>query len=231
MSRYVAVMGMFMADADERADDEEGGGWDDPGELRPLVAFDFDGTLTARDSFMNYLSWKSGRTRYALGLSRLSLPSAAYLRHRDRGRLKAALVKEFLAGVPRDELEESARAFAEARAQKLFRPDALATWRRWRQRGATLVIVTASPEIIVAPFARGIGADLLLGTQLLFDDEGRVTGELNGPNCRGAEKVARLRAQFGADVRLSAAYGDTAGDKEMLAIAGEKGFRVFTGRP
>ena len=99
------------------------------------------------------------------------------------------------------------------------------------QRGATIAIVTASPEIVVAPFARGIGADVLLGTQLVLDAEGRITGDLDGPNCRGPEKVIRLRAQFGDDVRLSAAYGDTAGDKEMLSIAAEKGYRIFTGRP
>lgn len=231
MSRYAAGMRLQMSDAEGLADEDGTAAWDDPGELRPLVAFDFDGTLTARDSFMAFLAWRSGRARYAMGLSRLSLPSAAYLRHRDRGRLKAALVKEFLAGVPREELEESARAFAEQRAVKLFRPDALATFRRWRQRGATIAIVTASPEIVVAPFARGIGADVLLGTQLVLDAEGRITGDLDGPNCRGPEKVIRLRAQFGDDVRLSAAYGDTAGDKEMLSIAAEKGYRIFTGRP
>ena len=52
-----------------------------------------------------------------------------------------------------------------------------------------------------------------------------------GPNCRGEEKVRRLRAAYGADVKLAAAYGDTSGDTEMLAFAAEAGFRVFTARP
>ncbi len=222
----------MMADAFGHAPQSETDpSWDDPGELRPLVAFDFDGTLTARDSFLAFLAWRSGRARYALGLSKLSVSSAAYLHHRDRGRLKAAMIREFLSGVPRHQLEEEARTFAEERARRLLRPDAVDTWKRWRARGATLAIVTASPEIIVSPFARGIGADVLLGTELIFDESDCVTGELAGPNCRGPEKVRRLRAQFGEDVRLSAAYGDTAGDKEMLAIADEKGFRVFSGRP
>ena len=52
-----------------------------------------------------------------------------------------------------------------------------------------LVIVTASPDLVVAPFARGLGADNLIGTQLCFDEQDRVTGAFLGPNCRGPEKV------------------------------------------
>jgi phosphatidylglycerophosphatase C len=58
-----------------------------------------------------------------------------------------------------------------------------------------------------------------------------VVGSLDGENCRGEQKVARLREVFGPDVHLAAAYGDTSGDAEMLAIADEKGFRVFKGKP
>ena len=72
---------------------------------------------------------------------------------------------------------------------------------------------------------------MLLGTELAFDDRGRVVGSFVGANCRGEEKVRRLRAVFGPDIRLRAAYGDTSGDTEMLAIADEPGFRVFQEKP
>ena len=91
--------------------------------------------------------------------------------------------------------------------------------------------MTASPETTVAPFARRLGADALLGTLLTFDAQDLVTGAFDTPNCRGEEKVRRLREAYGDDLRLTAAYGDTSGDTEMIAIAEEKGFRVFTGRP
>jgi len=99
------------------------------------------------------------------------------------------------------------------------RPDALEAWRRHQSEGAATVIVTASPEILVRPFAEMLGADLLLGTRIAFDAQDRVVGALTGANCRGEEKVRRLREAFGPDVRLLAAYGDSAGDHEMLAIA------------
>ena len=97
------------------------------------------------------------------------------------------------------------------------------------RRGAYRVIVTASPETTVAPFARRLEAEALLGTQLVFDADDRVAGAFATANCRGEEKVRRLREAFGADMKLAAAYGDTTGDTEMLAMADEAGFRRFKG--
>ncbi|MDB5482072.1 MAG: hypothetical protein JWO83_3125 [Caulobacteraceae bacterium] len=197
----------------------------------PLVAFDFDGTLTCRDSFMDFLAWRAGPLGFAAGLAASAPALLAWGLHRDRGRLKAAIAKRFFGGTKRDQLETEARRFAVDRFDALIRPDALACWRDWRERGARLFIVTASPDILVAPFAERLGAQQLIGTRLGFDADGRFTGALEGANCRGEEKVARLRAALGQDLRLDAAYGDTAGDREMLALADRPGLRVFTARP
>lgn len=197
----------------------------------PIIAFDFDGTMTVRDSFLTYLRWREGGLAYFLGMLRLGPAALIYLFNRDAERLKVRAVRVFLKGIPREMLEEEAKEFATVAAPMLLRPDALKVWRRYRQEGVRLVIVTASPEIIVAPFARGLGADLLLGTRLAFDEYGRAAGGFVGANCRGQEKVNRLREVFGPDVRLAAAYGDTSGDKEMLTLAEDRFMRLFTGRP
>ncbi len=196
-----------------------------------VVAFDFDGTLTTRDSYTAFLRWRAGPVRYHIGLIKLVPAAIAYIGHRDRGRIKAAATREFLRGVSRAKIEADAQTFAQLMAPRLLRPDALRTWRRWGQRRAKLVIVTASPQMIVAPFARGLGADMLLGTELSFDERDRATGAFASANCRGHEKVLRLQEVFGPDIRLRAAYGDTSGDREMLAIAEEPGYRVFQEKP
>lgn len=197
----------------------------------PIVAFDFDGTLTIRDSFTEFLRWRAGAGGWALGLVKLAPAVAVYARDRDRGRIKAASVREFLEGVPRAELEAEAEAFASEVWDRFMRPDAVKVWNDWGAKGAHRVIVTASPETTVAPFARRLGAEALLGTRLVFDGEDRVTGAFATANCRGEEKVRRLKAVYGDKVQLAAAYGDTSGDTEMIAMAQEKGFRAFTGRP
>ncbi|OXE35793.1 MAG: hypothetical protein CGW95_11655 [Phenylobacterium zucineum] len=196
-----------------------------------LVAYDFDGTLTSRDSFMAFLKWRVPLFRFASGMVRLIPAVLFYLFHRDRGQLKAAVIKEFLAGHIKEDIEAEALAFVQSQASGLLRPDALRSWRYWQQRQAELVIVTASPDLIIAPFARGLGADALIATELEVDESGRLTGAFTSPNCRGPEKVKRLRAIYGDDVRLAAAYGDTSGDTDMLKLARHAGYREFREKP
>ncbi|WP_091739760.1 HAD-IB family hydrolase [Phenylobacterium immobile] len=202
------------------------------GDGRPIVAFDFDGTITVSDSFTAFLRWRAGPARYALGMTRLAPAALGYVVNKDRGRIKARATAEFLKGARRSQLEAEASRFAAEVSGAFIRPDAALAWRRWREQPVRLVIVTASPGFVVAPFARGLGADHLISTEMAYDADDRATGAFATPNCRGEEKVKRLRAAFGPDVEIRAAYGDTDGDRAMLAVATEvAGFRVFNGRP
>ena len=197
----------------------------------PIVAFDFDGTITVSDSFRGFLRWQAGSTGYWLGFLRLIPAAVAYLFHRDRGRLKGAMVHVYLRGTPRETLERQADDYAALAAPRLLRPDAVKEWNRRKADGCRMVIVTASPDLLVWPFARALGADLLLGTRLTFDAQDRVAGALTGANCRGPEKVRRLRETFGEEMELLAAYGDTSGDTEMIAMAQEGFMRRFVQKP
>lgn len=197
----------------------------------PLVAFDFDGTLTTHDSFTAFLKWRVGAFAYYADMIKMIPAAIRYVFNRDRGKIKSAAIRVYLRGLPRDILEQEAAEFATMMAPVMLRPDALKVWRRHRADGARMVIVSASPEAIVAPFARGLGADLLIASQLAYDDHNRVGGGLYGRNCRGPEKVYRLKEVFGETVHLTAAYGDTDGDKEMLDLAEQKFMRLFVADP
>jgi phosphatidylglycerophosphatase C len=198
---------------------------------RDIVAFDFDGTLTTHDTYLAFLRWRAGPVGYALGVARLTPQLLTYGFTRDRGALKAAATGVFLKGVHKGDLQADAERFAAGNASRLFRPDALAAWKRHQAAGAEVIIVTASPTAVIAPFAKRLGADRLIGTELEWDAQSRCTGRFTRPNCRAKEKVVRLREVYGDEVQLAAAYGDTTGDVEMLAIAREPGMKVFKERP
>src|SRR3569832_830170 len=102
------------------------------GVFRPIVAFDFDGTLTWMDSFMAFRRWRAGRARYAAGVARLAPAAFAYLGDHDRERLKMKAVREFLRGVPRATLEADAQRYATEFSRRLLRPDAVRMWKRWQ---------------------------------------------------------------------------------------------------
>jgi phosphatidylglycerophosphatase C len=145
---------------------------------------------------------------------------------------KEALLVRLLAGRPAESLAEVAEAFADdAMASGLLRPEMLERVAEHRRAGHELVIVSASPELYVAPLGRRLGFDAVLATRLETDAEGRLTGRLLGPNCRGAEKAVRLREWLGEDCTAEVwAYGDSRGDREMLALA-RTGIRVHRHRP
>jgi HAD superfamily hydrolase (TIGR01490 family) len=89
-----------------------------------------------------------------------------------------------------------------------------------RAQGHELVIVSASLAVYLVPLAAALGFDHVIAVELEVGEDGRLTGGLVGPNVRGVEKANRLRAWLGDDVPAAVwAYGDSAGDAELLALA------------
>ena len=193
------------------------------GELpsRPLAAFDLDGTLTRRDTLRPFLLRAIGRDRTYRALFACSVPLArAAARggpHRDIA--KVAVLQKTLGGLPLATLAEIAEPFADHVVAHGLRPDVRARVEWHREQGHELVLVSASPELYVTPIGRRLGFDAVLATRLEVDTDGCLTGRLLGTNCRGPEKVVRLRAWRGESVSIAYAYGDSAGDREMLALS------------
>jgi phosphatidylglycerophosphatase C len=189
---------------------------------RPLAAFDLDGTLTRRDTLMPFLRRAIGRDRATRAVFATSLPLTRALvaggRHRDVA--KAAFLRRVLAGLPVADLAEAAEAFADHVVAEGLRPDVRERVDWHRAQSHELVLVSASPELYVSPIGRRLGFDAVLATRLEVDADGRLTGRLSGANCRGPEKVARLREWRSGELVVDFAYGDSAGDREMLALAG-----------
>jgi phosphatidylglycerophosphatase C len=85
-----------------------------------------------------------------------------------------------------------------------------------------VVLVSASLDVYLFPLGELLGVHGVLCTRLERDGGGALTGALVGANCRGPEKVARLEAWLlveGLDGATLWAYGDSAGDDELLARA------------
>lgn len=196
-----------------------------------VVAFDFDGTLTYTDSFTKFLRFASGSVQIAAAFATQPSLLGDYLHTRDRGALKSRLLFKLLGPISKHVLEAWIASFVASVGHSLFRPDALAEWQAQDRPDRLRVIVTASPEMLVAPFGELIGADRVIGTRLGFSADGHLLPDLDGINCRGEEKMCRLRAFFGDALDLEAAYGDTSGDREMLAASRHPHYRVFKKKP
>jgi phosphatidylglycerophosphatase C len=119
------------------------------------------------------------------------------------------------------ELATLGARFCLERLPQFLRPTLLARLRQGHQSGARVVIVSASPDVWLRPFCAAEGFDLIC-TMLAFDAVGRFSGQLATPNCNGAEKARRIRAAYdlAAFARI-VAFGNSAGDAAMLALAHE----------
>jgi phosphatidylglycerophosphatase C len=185
-----------------------------------VAAFDFDGTITTLDTLRDFVRFAVGRGRFAAGMVRTApWLLGALTRLCDRGSAKARFLAATIGGMARSELEAKAQAYVERRLPALVRPEMAARVREHGRLGHQLVLVSASPSLYLDLWAAKAGFDAVLATELAFQD-GRFSGRLAGPNCRGPEKVRRLRQWFGGDPpRELYAYGDSRGDREMLAFA------------
>jgi phosphatidylglycerophosphatase C len=187
---------------------------------RTVAAFDFDGTLTRRDTLVPFLTTVAGRGTVARALgaesARLALAAAG---RGDRDAAKEQVLTRVLAGHPYDEVEAAGRAFGAELARSAITSDGRDRIGWHRREGHEVVIVSASLDVYLDEVARELGVAHVLSTRLVADEAGRCTGGLRGANCRGPEKAIRLRALLGdEDVELWA-YGNSRGDDEMLALA------------
>ena len=189
-----------------------------------IAAFDFDGTLTRRDTFMPFLARGLGWPRFLLALLKCSPWLLAFaLRLIPNHVAKQRLMLATLKGKSLAEVDDWATRWLTADFPGQLRSWTLAQLTQHQQAGHCCVMVSASPDIYLRHVARQMGFDTLICTEMEADS-GVLTGHMRTPNCYGEQKVLRLKAwmqeRFGTDTGFKLyAYGDTPGDKSMLGMA------------
>jgi phosphatidylglycerophosphatase C len=189
---------------------------------KPVVAaFDFDGTITRRDTLLPFLLHALGAAEVARHALPLSLTLMGYgLGLIENGAAKERVFKQYLGGMALTDLQQRAERFVMLALPALLRPEALQRIAWHKQQGHRCIVISASLELYVRPWALNAGLDQVIATQLDVPQDGRVSGKLRGRNCYGPEKVNRLEALLGArDGYTLYAYGDSSGDHELLSIA------------
>ncbi len=192
--------------------------------MADVAAFDFDGTLTQGGSVMDFLLAVRGPAKVVAAIAVLAprLAHGALAGGTVADETKEQLFQRVLAGQEAQRVEALAERFAERHLARHLRTDLRERFERHRDRGDRLVIVSASPEVYVAVAGRLLGADGVVATRLAVGDRGRLTGRYDGANCRGEEKLRRLRAWIEEDGVIPGrvwAYGNSRGDLRMLNAA------------
>lgn len=194
---------------------------------RRIAFFDFDGTITTKDSLLEFIKFYKGSFSFYLGFLLYSPFLLAYkLRIIPNYTAKQKVLRFFFKGEILADFQKQCNDFSEKVLPAMVRPKALLEMERLQKANATVVIVSASAENWIYAWASKMQVELL-GTRLATAD-GKITGKIDGLNCYGDEKVCRIKARYD----LSAydeiyCYGDSEGDKEMLAIGMFRFYKPF----
>ena len=192
--------------------------------MKKIYAFDFDSTLTTHDSFLEFIRYVCGNWALCKGILRYSpLLVLMKLGLYPNWKAKQKVFAYFFKGMPLKDFAQQGRLFALDR-QHLLRPQGVDMVKQAQAGDAEVVIVSASIDHWVQPFFPEVK---VVGTQVEVE-EGHLTGRFLTKNCYGQEKVNRILALYPHRNEYELiAFGDSAGDKELLAFADEAHYKPF----
>lgn len=194
---------------------------------KKIAVFDFDGTITTKDTLLEFIKFNKGSFAFYSGLL-LNLPYLVAFKIKiiSNQSAKEKVLKFFFHDTPLAVFKNNCVSFSKEILPGLIRKKALEEIKRLQGEGITVAIVSASPQDWIQDWADEIGA-LLIASQLEIKN-GKITGNLSGKNCHGNEKVRRICETFDlSKYEVVAAYGDSSGDKPMLALAAQSFYRPF----
>ena len=190
-----------------------------------LALFDFDGTITDRETMPDFMRAAVRPRRLAVGKV-LFLPLiVGYKLGLVPGSLvRSAICRFGFRGVPVEEVESQGARFAEAFLPGTLRPEALERIAWHKARGDTVVVVSGGLDVYLRHWAQVHGLELICSS--LEQRSGRFTGRYQGSQCVAAEKARLVRERYPlSDFSVVHAYGDTVEDHELLALAHEPYYR------
>ena len=190
-----------------------------------ILFFDFDGTITTKDTLLEFILYSCGNVTFLLGFLLYS-PLLILMKFGlyPNWKAKQHVFSYFFRGMKIDDFDSVCRRFA-VDCRYLLRPEAVKDMETAMTEGIKVYVVSASIDNWVQPFFEFAK---VLGTQIEVIN-GILTGRFMTPNCYGPEKVRRIKEVL-TEPRSHyyiIAYGDSRGDKEMLDYADEEYFRPF----
>lgn len=198
---------------------------------KKIYCFDFDGTLTTSDTLLKFIKYAKGRGRFLMVFLMYSpLLVLMKLHLYPNWKAKQQIFAHLFAGMRIEKFDALCHGFAEEN-QHLLRPKGIILVHEALVAGAQVFIVSASIDNWVRPFfdIRNLKGVQVLGTQIEVED-GKLTGNFKSNNCYGKEKVHRIAEVLKSFERSEyeiEAFGDSRGDKEMLAFADKGHFKPF----
>jgi len=196
-------------------------------ENHALALFDFDGTISNRDSFIGFTKYAVGSVKLYFAFFILATPILLFfMKLLSNHKLKELFFKLLFAGWEEDTFKKMARDFSINELPAIVKQSALDRIRWHKSQGDRVVVVSASIDLWLSGWCEKNDLDLIATEMECVN--GEITGNLSTPNCFGPEKVKRVLEKYTLEEFSSVfAYGDSSGDREMLAVSDNPHYRNF----
>ena len=192
-----------------------------------LALFDFDGTITKKDSFLEFIRFYKGSYSFIIGLIILSPILLLYkVKIVKNWKAKERVLTYFFKNELFKEFCLKSTEFSLKIIPGLLKPDAVQAITYHLEKGDRVIVISASFENWLADWCKSMKLELI-GSKIEVRN-GFITGKIEGKNCYGIEKVIRLK-QYLDITQFSEiyAYGDSKGDLPMLELANHRFYQSF----
>lgn len=189
-------------------------------EKRIVAAFDFDGTITTKDTLIEFIKFSKGSFDFYKGfLLHFPILIAYKIKLYPNWKAKQRIFYHFFGGMKYSHFCLLGEQFADV-ADTMIRPKALRVIKEHLENNNRVYIISASITEWVSPICRKIGVSNVIGTEIEVDDQGFLTGKFSSSNCYGQEKVNRLlEKEPERNTYTLLVYGDSIGDKKLIKFA------------
>jgi HAD superfamily hydrolase (TIGR01490 family) len=192
-----------------------------------IAFFDFDGTITTKDTYLEFIRFAKGDLKFVAGFAFNSPYLVVYVFKLVPNYVtKERILTHYFKGMPLDAFQAVCDDFARTVIPGLVRPGALEELLALQAGGTRIVIVSASFGNWIQGWSDKHGFELIATIPEVANN--RLTGKIAGNNCHGEEKVRRIKERFSLpEYNEIYAYGDTGGDKPMLGLATKSFYKPF----
>lgn len=185
--------------------------------MKKIAFFDFDGTITSRDTFIDFALFYKGKTGFVISFLK-SIPSLIKwkLRIVSNSEAKQNLFNHLFKNESIESFNSKCQEFS-IKIEEMLREDTMKRISEYRTQNIPVVIVTASISNWIYPWALKNGISKVLATEIEVNKEGFLTGNFSTPNCHGEEKVARIKTEYpNLEAYETYAFGDSKADIPMI---------------
>ncbi len=192
-----------------------------------IAFFDFDGTITTKDTMIELIKFHHGKYRLLTGLAMLSpWLIAMKLKIISHQKAKEKMLSWFFKGFSESKFSKICQLFVQKKLPLLINKRALQKINDHNANGDEIVVVSASATNWIKGWCDDQGLKCI-ATQLEIAD-GKLTGKLAGINCNYNEKASRIIKEYDLINYLPVyCYGDSDGDKAMLHLATKAFYKSF----